>query len=123
MDMTQLRRDGHAFRLALHYQPQFDSRGERMVGVEALLRWHDAELGHVSPARFIPVAEATGLILPISAWVLETACHQIAAWHRAGTPLGVAVNFSAQQFRQDNVAKEVQAALERTGAPAHLLEI
>ncbi|APW47730.1 putative bifunctional diguanylate cyclase/phosphodiesterase [Rhodoferax antarcticus] len=110
-------------RLRLFYQPKMAANGETMLGAEALLRWHDDELGDVSPARFIPVAESTGLILPISAWVLETACQQIAAWHRAGTPLQVAVNFSAQQFRQGNVADQVRAVLQRTGAPAHLLEI
>lgn len=109
--------------LELYYQPQFDGVSKKMVGVEALLRWHDPELGQVSPARFIPVAETTGLILPISTWVLEKACQQIGIWHRAGTPLAVAVNFSAQQFRQGKLATEVQDALERAGAPAHLLKI
>jgi len=109
--------------LQLHYQPQFDASGERIVAAEALLRWRDAELGDVSPARFIPVAESTGLILALSEWVLETACRQIAAWQHAGTPVQVAVNFSAQQFRQGNVAEQVQAALQRSGAHAHLLEI
>jgi len=110
-------------RLTLFYQPKMAANGETMLGAEALLRWHDDELGDVSPARFIPVAESTGLILPISAWVLETACQQIAAWQCAGTPLQVAVNFSAHQFRQGNVADQVRAVLQRTGAPAHLLEI
>jgi diguanylate cyclase (GGDEF)-like protein/PAS domain S-box-containing protein len=110
-------------RLKLLYQPKMDASGENIVGAEALLRWIDAELGEVSPARFIPVAESTGLILALSDWVLETACRQIAAWQHAGTPLPVAVNFSAQQFHQGNVAEQVRAALQRTGAHAHLLEI
>jgi EAL domain-containing protein (putative c-di-GMP-specific phosphodiesterase class I) len=80
-------------------------------------------LGHVSPARFIPVAEATGLILPLSEWVLETACRQIAAWTRAGTPLRVAVNFSAQQFRQRDLPAQVRQVLARTGAQAQWLDI
>ncbi len=109
--------------IALHYQPKMDASGQRIVGAEALLRWHDAVLGDVSPARFIPIAESTGLILGLSAWVLETACRQIAAWQNAGTPLQVAVNFSAQQFRQGNVVAQVQAALEKSGAHGHLLEI
>jgi len=88
-----------------------------------LLRWHDPVLGQVPPSRFIPMAEATGLILPLSEWVLETASAQIAAWTQAGTPLRVAVNISAQQFRQRNLPEKLQAALERTGAQAQWLEI
>lgn len=110
-------------RLQLHYQPQVDVRSGQVVGVEALLRWHDPVLGQVSPARFIPVAEATGLILPLSDWVLETACVQIAAWCAAGTPLRVAVNFSALQFRQRSLPDKVREALQRTGAQAQWLDI
>jgi EAL domain-containing protein (putative c-di-GMP-specific phosphodiesterase class I) len=109
--------------LALHYQPQVDVRTGAVVGAEALLRWNDEMLGQVSPARFIPLAEATGLILPLSEWVLQTACEQIAKWCGDGTPLPVAVNFSAQQFRQRNMPQKVRDALLRTGAPAHLLEV
>lgn len=109
--------------LTLHYQPQVDVKSGAIVGAEALLRWHDPELGEVSPARFIPVAEATGLILPLSDWVLDTACAQIAAWTQAGTPLRVAVNFSAHQFRQPTLPEMVRAALERTGAQAEWLDI
>lgn len=109
--------------LQLHYQPQVDVATGAMVGAEALLRWHDPVLGDVSPSRFIPVAEATGLILPLSDWVLEAACEQIAAWAHAGTPLRVAVNFSAQQFNQRNLPEKVRAALERTGAQARWLDI
>jgi diguanylate cyclase (GGDEF)-like protein/PAS domain S-box-containing protein len=109
--------------LELHYQPQVDVESGAVVGAEALLRWHDPVLGNVSPARFIPVAEATGLILPLSDWVLETACQQIAAWTQAGTPLRVAVNFSAQQFRRLDLPEKVRAALERTGAQAQWLDI
>jgi EAL domain-containing protein (putative c-di-GMP-specific phosphodiesterase class I) len=109
--------------LALHYQPQVDVESGTIVGAEALLRWHDPVLGDVAPARFIPVAEATGLILPLSDWVLETACRQIAAWTQAGTPLRVAVNFSAQQFHQRNLPENVYAALQRTGAQAKWLDI
>ncbi|MDD2880130.1 MAG: EAL domain-containing protein [Rhodoferax sp.] len=109
--------------LALHYQPQVDVETGAIVGAEALLRWFDPVLGHVSPARFIPVAEATGLILPLSEWVLETACQQIAAWTQAGTPLRVAVNFSAQQFRQRDLPEQVRQVLARTGARAQWLTI
>jgi predicted signal transduction protein with EAL and GGDEF domain len=109
--------------LRLFYQPQVDVVSGGIVGAEALLRWNDAALGEVSPARFIPIAETTGLILPLSDWVLETACQQIAAWELGGTPLRVAVNFSAQQFRQGNLPAKVHAVLKRTGASAKLLEI
>jgi EAL domain-containing protein (putative c-di-GMP-specific phosphodiesterase class I) len=93
-----------------------------IVGVEAL-RWHDEVLGQVPPSRFIPVAESTGLILPLSDWVLVTACEQIAAWARQGMPLRVAVNLSAHQFRQGQLVERVREALTRAGAPAQLLEI
>lgn len=109
--------------LQLHYQPQVDVATGEVVGAEALLRWFDPALGHISPARFIPVAEATGLILPLSEWVLETACRQIAAWTQAGTPIQVAVNFSAQQFRQRDLPEQVRRVLERTGALAQWLTI
>jgi diguanylate cyclase (GGDEF)-like protein/PAS domain S-box-containing protein len=109
--------------LQLHYQPQVGVESGLIVGAEALLRWHDAVLGPVSPARFIPVAEATGLILPLSDWVLETACAQIATWMRAGTPLRVAINVSAQQFRQRDLPEQVRAALARTGAQAEWLDL
>jgi len=120
---TRLKEAMTAGSLRLHYQPQVDVHTNKIVGAEALLRWFDAELGHVSPARFIPVAESTGLILDLSDWVLETACLQIAAWTRAGTPLRVAVNVSAQQFRQHKLPEKVRAALQRTGAQAALLDI
>ena len=109
--------------LQLHYQPQVNVQTHEIVGAEALLRWHDPVLGQVSPVRFIPVAEATGLILSLSDWVLETACTQIAAWTQAGTPLRVAINISAHQFRQRTLPEKVSAALARTGAQAQWLEI
>jgi diguanylate cyclase (GGDEF)-like protein/PAS domain S-box-containing protein len=109
--------------LQLHYQPQVDVQTGAVVGAEALLRWNDPVLGSVPPTRFIPVAEATGLILPLSQWVLDTACAQIAQWTQAGTPLRVAVNVSAQQFRQHNLPQTVQSTLLRHQAQACWLEI
>jgi diguanylate cyclase (GGDEF)-like protein/PAS domain S-box-containing protein len=109
--------------LQLHYQPQVAVATGEIVGAEALLRWFDPVLGQVSPARFIPVAEATGLILPLSDWVLETACQQIAAWMQAGTPLRLAVNFSASKFRQRDLPEQVRQVLQRTGALAQWLDI
>jgi diguanylate cyclase (GGDEF)-like protein/PAS domain S-box-containing protein len=109
--------------LALHYQPLVAARDGRVVGVEALLRWHDAELGEVGPARFIPVAESTGLILPLGDWVLGEACRQIAAWQADGLSLRVAVNVSPLQLRQPDFAARLARLLAETGAPAELLEL
>jgi len=110
-------------RLQLHYQPQVDVQSGALIAAEALLRWHDEQLGQVSPERFVGVAEATGLILPLSDWVLEQACQQIRHWQQAGTPLRIAVNFSAHQFNQPDLAHQVAAVLQRTGASAALLDI
>ena len=108
----------------LYYQPQVDRQGSRIVGVEALLRWHHPELGMVSPARFIPLAEETGLIIPIGEWVLRTACVQAQTWRDAGqTDLCVAVNMSARQFAQQDVPALVRDALHSSGLPAHCLEL
>jgi diguanylate cyclase (GGDEF)-like protein/PAS domain S-box-containing protein len=109
--------------LRLLYQPQIDVHSGCIVGVEALVRWDDAVLGEVPPALFIHVAEESGMILQLSDWVLQTACRQIAAWQLGGTPMRVAVNFSAHQFRQLDLHDKVSAALDLTGAPARLLEV
>lgn len=109
--------------LELHYQPQVGVESGLIVGVEALLRWDDPVLGPVSPARFIPVAEATGLILTLSAWVLREACRQIATWSTNGTPVRVAINVSAQQFRQPDLPEQVRSALALAGAHAEWLDI
>lgn len=107
----------------LHYQPQVEMRTGRVCGVEALLRWRHPELGDVSPARFIPVAEASGLIVPLGAWVLETACRQCRDWQSAGMHVRVAVNLSSHQFRQPDFSRQVHEVLQRTGAMPHLLEL
>ncbi len=109
--------------LRLHYQPLVAVGSGAIVGAEALLRWYDPVLGEVPPSRFIPVAEASGLILPLSEWVLATACEQIAEWERAGLGLPVAVNISAQQFGRPDLVGIVRAALQRAGARAALLDI
>ncbi len=118
---TQLKKALAQGLLELHYQPQVGVTSGRVVGAEALLRWRDPVVGAVSAPRLIAVAEATGLVLQVSEYVLAMACRDIARWSQAGTPLRVAVNFSAQQFRQGCVEQAVQAALELSGAPAHLL--
>lgn len=109
--------------LRLHYQPQVDVATGAICAVEALLRWSDPLLGEVPPDRFIPVAEATGLILPLGAWVLDAACAQAAAWASAGTPVRVAINLSAQQLRQADLVEQVERCLHRHGLAPTLLEV
>ncbi|WP_310449446.1 EAL domain-containing protein [Sulfuritalea sp.] len=108
--------------LRLYYQPQVDAAG-RVIGVEALLRWQHTERGLVQPNDFIPLAEDTGLILPIGLWVLETACAQLKTWEGDARTreLQVAVNVSARQFRQPDFVAQIQSVLETSGAiPARL---
>ncbi len=110
--------------LMLYYQPQYRVGGGDPIGFEALLRWRHPELGLVPPARFIPIAEETNLILPIGEWVLAEACRQQMAWQRAGQPATtVAVNLSPVQFRQRNLVSLVQRVLAETGLPAAQLEL
>ncbi len=108
----------------LHYQPQIDIGSGRLIGAEALLRWNSPELGEVEPARFIPVAEESGLIVPIGSWVMVEACLQAQAWREAGLPdMTVSVNLSAMQFRRPNLIESVAGALNRSRLPPHLLEL
>jgi diguanylate cyclase (GGDEF)-like protein len=110
--------------LALAYQPKVDLRSGRVVGVEALLRWQHPVYGMVAPSEFIPVAEESGLIIPIGQWVLDQACAQLRAWHDAGhAGLTVAVNLSARQFLDDEAAARVVATLARHGVPRGALEL
>jgi diguanylate cyclase (GGDEF)-like protein/PAS domain S-box-containing protein len=110
--------------LSLAYQPKLDLRSGRVTGMEALLRWQHPTLGSVSPARFIGVAEETGMITAIGRWVLRTACAQAKAWQQAGLPqLRVAVNLSARQFNDDDLIAEVRAALDDNGLDAQYLEL
>ena len=108
----------------LAYQPQVDVRTGAIVGFEALLRWSDRELGPVPPAQFIPIAEDTGLIVPIGEWVLYEASRQGKRWLDAGHgPLSMAVNLSPRQFRQKNLVQRVAAILAETSFPAANLEL
>ena len=108
----------------VHYQPIVALPDGRMVGVEALLRWENAELGVVSPAEFIPVAEGTGIIVPIGAWVLETACRQVKEWQDAGwSEMVVAVNLSPREVDRGDAIKSISNALSRSGLAAESLEI
>ena len=108
----------------LHYQPQINAAGQ-VVGVEALVRWISKEHGFISPAEFIPLAEKTGLILPLGRWILHTACTQLAQWARQPQRQGLsmAVNVSAGQFQQSNFVEQVREVLQETGAPAHWLKL
>jgi len=122
-----LRRALERHQLSLHYQPQLalDEDGEaRIIGAEALLRWHHPELGWVSPAEFIPIAESSGLILPIGEWVLSEALSQLRRWDDAGLPeLSMAVNLSAVQFRHANLPELVERVLSDLAMPAERLEL
>jgi diguanylate cyclase (GGDEF)-like protein/PAS domain S-box-containing protein len=110
--------------LQLHYQPQINLINGRICGYEALLRWQHPELGQVSPARFIPLAEEIGLIDKIGRWVINEACHQNKAWLDAGFPLlPMAVNVSARQFQHSNLVEIVTAALADSGLPGAGLEL
>nr|WP_297751365.1 EAL domain-containing protein [Hydrogenophaga sp.] len=108
----------------VYYQPQVDRVGV-ITGVEALVRWQHPERGFMRPAEFIPVAEDTGLILPLGQWVLETACEQLAAWaDRPQTAnLSIAVNVSVRQFRHPDFVDMVMAAIQRTGIRPHRLKL
>ena len=107
----------------LHYQPQFDSWSGRIVGFEALLRWHHPRNGLVSPAEFIPIAEETGLILPLGEWVLDEACRQLLSWRDAGiADITLSVNLSAHQLRSPLLLTHVARALEKYGLKGGDLE-
>ena len=113
---TQLRHAVERGEFVLFYQPKVDVTTRRITGAEALIRWKHPELGIVSPAKFIPIAEETGLIVEIGQWVLRTACAQVKAWTQAGLPpLAVSVNVSTAQFKQRKVWHAVRGALERSG--------
>jgi diguanylate cyclase (GGDEF)-like protein len=109
--------------LKVYYQGQTDLDW-RLTGAEALIRWHSQPLGQVLPATFIPVAEESGLIVPIGAWVLEQACRQMSSWLKAGLPIGrIAVNISARQLVQTGFMETVEAALEHSGLSPECLEL
>ncbi len=108
----------------LYYQPKVDLASGRISGCEALVRWMHPLRGMVPPSDFIPLAEETGLIVPIGTWVLREACRQLRAWQRAGLPdTGVAVNLSARQFRRDDLPQLVRDVLAETGLDPRLLEL
>jgi diguanylate cyclase (GGDEF)-like protein len=121
---THLRHALDLSQLALHYQPKIDSATGQVNGVEALLRWTHPELGVIAPDKFIPVAEETGLIVPIGRWVLKTACAQNIAWQSQGLPtISVAVNLSPRQFLDENLLADIDDILEETGMEPDLLQL
>ena len=110
-------------RFRLHYQPLVRLVDGHVVGAEALLRWRDPELGEVSPAQFVPVAEDSGFIVPIGDWVLGQAVRQAALWHQRGHDVPIAVNVSALQFKQPHFVDRVASVLAVSGLPPQLLEL
>jgi diguanylate cyclase (GGDEF)-like protein len=121
---AQLRQAIEGDRLTLHYQPKVDSQTCRITGCEVLVRWQHEHVGLLHPEDFIPVAEETGLIVPLTRWVLRQACLQSQAWRQQGLPpMRMAVNLSACQFADHSLPDEIRAVLQETGMPAHLLEL
>ncbi len=111
--------------LSLVYQPIIDAFSGEMIGAEALLRWENPELGAISPESFIPLAEETGLIVPIASWVLNVSCQQAQSWRACGGPcmLRLAVNISSRNLKSGDLVSAVKSALEKSGLPAECLEL
>lgn len=121
---TQLRNALQRDELYLHYQARTNLDNGEISGVEALLRWRNPKLGQIQPANFIPVAEETGLIIPIGRWVLLEACKQNMAWQEQGLPpIGMAVNLSTRQFMDPQLVTDLTEVLDKTGMPPELLEL
>ncbi|MEQ1881527.1 MAG: EAL domain-containing protein, partial [Burkholderiales bacterium] len=119
-----LRRAIERKELFLNFQPIAELGSGRIIGTEALVRWRHPELGVVAPDRFIPIADETGLIIPIGEWVLREACVQTRAWQKMGfRDLGIAVNVSAVQFAQTRLLTQVKNILSESGLPASCLEL
>ncbi|MBF0620380.1 MAG: EAL domain-containing protein [Magnetococcales bacterium] len=110
--------------LCLYYQPQVCLETGKVIGAEGLIRWIHPELGMISPGEFIPIAEETGLIVPIGSWVLKTACYQLAEWQKKGLPpIRMGVNISAMQFKRNDLAKQVKELLDETGIDPSMLDL
>ena len=120
---THLRRALEREEFTLYYQPQYDLKTRGIVGVEALLRWRHPELGVVNPGEFIPVAEETGLIVPIGEWVLRTACRQWSTWKATVGAVPVAVNVSGRQFQEDRLVDLVLDIVAETGIESSQLTL
>lgn len=121
---SALRRALEREQLSLNYQPKVDMETGQITGVEALLRWTHPDLGSISPAQFIPLAEETGLIVPIGRWVVREACAQAMAWQRRGLlPVSMAVNLSPRQFADEHLLQDVDEALAASGMSPVLLQL
>ena len=121
---TELRRALAEGEISVHYQPEFDLASQRVIRFEALARWTHPTLGAIPPLNFIPIAEESGLIIPLGAYIMERACREAVAWQeKAGRPIQVAVNVSSLQFARDAFVEEVREILDRTGLHPSLLQI
>ena len=121
---NQLREALELEQFELYYQPKLELHSRRILGMEALLRWNHPDSGLISPAEFIPVAEESGLIVPLGRWVLEQACKQTRAWHLQGlSHLRVSVNLSARQFSQTGLVEDISRILQQTQLEADALEL
>src|ERR1019366_1597550 len=121
---TALRHALELNQFALHYQPKVDMVTGQITGVEALLRWTHSDLGVLPPMQFIPLAEETGLLVPIVRWVLKEACAQNMAWQRRGLrPVSMAVNLSPRQFVDDHLLQDIDEALAASGLSPELLQL
>lgn len=118
---SDLRRAVEQQAFTLHYQLKVDAHTHEAIGVEALIRWLHPERGMIAPGEFIPLAEETGLILPLGDWVMHTACAQARAWELAGTPIQVSLNVSARQLLQPDLQRRVQNVLRSTGVSPELI--
>lgn len=122
--ITLLRQALQQNEFTLHYQPKVDLATHHIVGIEALIRWESVILGHVSPAKFIQIAEDAGLIVPIGEWILQTACKQLAIWQKLGADkLLLSINISARQFNQINLVDVIKSTLMATGIKAEHVEL
>ncbi|MHB1654029.1 MAG: sensor domain-containing protein [Desulfitobacteriaceae bacterium] len=121
---SNLRRALEREEFVIYYQPVFSLQHDKIMGVEALVRWNHPRRGLIPPDQFIYIAEDTGLIVPLGEWVLRTACAQVRSWEKAGfSPLRVAVNISARQFRQSNLTEAINNILTETTLPPPRLEL
>jgi EAL domain-containing protein (putative c-di-GMP-specific phosphodiesterase class I) len=121
--MGDLRDALNAEQLELYFQPKINIRTGSVVGAEALLRWHHPMHGFVTPDQFVPLAEQTGLIKPLTRWVIERAVKEMADWHRQGIQIGVSINISARNLREVNFGEQIQDLLQRYGVSPNWLTL